>query len=146
MKKRIPFFITLFAGLLVFCTAWSQPNKYFNASDRKLLIKKEDSLKIYADSMINAEQAGKRFMSDSQFVKTFVRALKTKNSFYYPFDSLETVSILYPDDSSFRIFTWQLKKDDYMYYQKGAIQMHTPDGSLKLLPLFDASMFTAKPV
>jgi len=33
-----------------------------------------------------------------------------------------------------------------MYYQKGAIQMKTPDGSLKLYPLFDASMFTAKPV
>jgi len=115
-------------------------------ADKKLLIKKEDSLKIYADSMINAVGAGKRFMSDSQFVKTFVRALKMSNSFLYPFDSLATVSRLYPADSSFRIFTWQLKKDDYMYYQKGAIQMRTPDGSLKLYPLFDASMFTGKPL
>jgi hypothetical protein len=32
-----------------------------------------------------------------------------------------------------------------MYLQKGAIQMKTADGSLKLFPLFDASMFTAKP-
>jgi len=115
-------------------------------ADKKLLIKKEDSLKIYADSMINAVGAGKRFLSDSQFVKTFVRALKMSNSFLYPFDSLATVSRLYPADSSFRIFTWQLKKDDYMYYQKGAIQMRTPDGSLKLYPLFDASMFTGKPL
>ena len=117
----------------------------FSTADKKQLYKKEDSLKVYADSMINAEQAGKRFLSDSQFVKTFVRALKIKNSFYYPFDSLLTVSRLYPADSSFRIFTWQLKKDEYMYYQKGAIQMRTQDGSLKLYPLFDASMFTAKP-
>jgi len=117
-----------------------------SVADKKLLIKKEDSLKIYADSMINAVGAGKRFMSDSQFVKTFVRALKMSNSFLYPFDSLATVSRLYPADSSFRIFTWQLKKDDYMYYQKGAIQMRTPDGSLKLYPLFDASMFTGKPL
>lgn len=114
-------------------------------SDLRQLAKKEDSLKVYADSMINAERAGKRFLSDSQFVKTFVRALKIKNSFSYRFDSLETVSRIYPQDSSFRIFTWQLKKDEYMYYQKGAIQMKTPDGSLKLYPLFDASMFTAKP-
>ncbi|MFT3934396.1 MAG: hypothetical protein QM726_12310 [Chitinophagaceae bacterium] len=115
-------------------------------ADKKLMIKKEDSLQVYADSMINAETAGKRFLSDSQFVKTFVRALRTNNSFSYRFDSLTTISKLYPADSSFRIFTWQLKKDDYMFYQKGVIQMKTPDGSLKLFPLFDASMFTAKPV
>jgi len=145
MNKLVHLFYTSLTALLFF-TAGAQTNKRIPLADRRLLAKKEDSLKIYADSMINAEHSGKRFLSDSQFVKTFVRALKTKNSFYYPFDSLQTVSMLYPDDSSFRIFTWQLKKDDYMYFQKGAIQMHTPDGSLKLLPLFDASMFTAKPV
>ncbi len=116
-----------------------------STADKRLFAKKEDSLKVFADSMINAERAGPRFLADSQFVKTFVRALKIPHSFSYTFDSLPTVSRLYPQDSSFRIFTWQLKKDDYMYYQKGAIQMKTPDGSLKLYPLFDASMFTAKP-
>ena len=146
MNKLAHLCCTILACLALLCTAVAQNNKYISAGDRRLLAKKQDSLKIYADSMINAETAGKRFLSDSQFVKTFVRALVTKNSFYYPFDSLETVSMLYPDDSSFRIFTWQLKKDDYMYFQKGAIQMRTPNGSLKLLPLFDASMFTAKPV
>jgi len=38
-----------------------------------------------------------------------------------------------------------MKKDEYVYLQKGAIQMNTPDGSLKLFPLFDYSMYTAKP-
>lgn len=146
MNKLVYLICIVFACLASFLPAGAQNNRHISAADRKLLVKKEDSLKIYADSMINAEMAGKRFLSDSQFVKTFVRALLIKNSFYYTFDSLQTVSILYPEDSSFRIFTWQLKKDDYMYFQKGAIQMHTPDGSLKLLPLFDASMFTAKPV
>ena len=112
----------------------------------KTFSRHQDSLKIYADSMINAENAGTRFRADSQFVKTFVRTLKLKNSFYYPFDSLLTVSKLYPADSSFRIITWQLKKDDYMYFQDGAIQMNTPDGSLKLYHLFDASMFTGRPL
>lgn len=105
----------------------------------------EDSLKLHADSMINAQSPGKRFLSDSLFVRTLVRALRTPNSFQYPFDSLQTVSHLYAPDSSFRIFTWQLKKDEYFYYQKGAIQMRTDNGSLKLYPLFDASMFTGKP-
>jgi hypothetical protein len=136
--KRLPAYLLLLLSLPVAA-------QKISSADRRLLQKKEDSLKVYADSMINADQAGKRFLSDSQFVKTFVRALKTPNSFSYPFDSLLTVSRLYPADSSFRIFTWQLKKDEYMYYQKGAIQMRTADGSLKLYPLFDASMFTAKP-
>ncbi len=141
MNKFTFFFIILFASL----AAGSVKAQRISSTDRKILIKKEDSLKVYADSMINAERAGKRFMSDSQFVKTLVRALKVPQSFLYSFDSLPTVSRLYPPDSSFRIFTWQLKKDEYMYYQKGAIQMKTPDGSLKLFPLFDASMFTGKP-
>lgn len=133
-------FITLLLGLSISSSAQS-----VTKADQVQLTQKEDSLKIYADSMINAVSTAKRFRSDSIFIKTFVRALKTKNSFYYPFDSLHTVSKLYAPDSSFRIYTWQLKKDEYLYLQKGAIQMKTPDGSLKLFPLFDASMFTAKP-
>lgn len=116
------------------------------ASQLKELQSREDSLKIYADSMINAINPGKRFLSDSNFVRMLVRALRVPNSFEYSFDSLQTISRIYAPDSSFRIFTWQLKKDEYFYYQKGAIQMRTNDGSLRLFPLFDASMFTAKPI
>ncbi|HMC87529.1 MAG TPA: hypothetical protein VKI61_18530, partial [Chitinophagaceae bacterium] len=124
MKKTILF---LFICSIAFVRVHAQK---ISKADRKLFLVKEDSLKIFADSMINAEAAGKRFLSDSQFVRTFVRTLRTNNSFSFYFDSLPTVSKLYPPDSSFRIFTWQLKKDEYMYYQKGAIQMKTPDGSL----------------
>jgi len=113
--------------------------------NRKELQKKEDSLKIFSDKMINAPDAPERFRADSNFVRGLVRSLKVKNSFYYPFDSLRTISHLYAPDSSFRIFTWQLKKDEYVYLQKGAIQMNTPNGELKLYPLFDYSMYTGKP-
>jgi hypothetical protein len=105
----------------------------------------EDSLKLISQKMVFSEQAADRFRSDSIFVRTFIRALKTPFSFYYPFDSVN-ISKLYSPDSSFRIFTWQLKKDEYVILQKGAIQMNTADGSLKLHPLFDYSMFTAKPL
>jgi hypothetical protein len=138
----------LFKFLLITCFAafaLQANGQSISSADRRQLDRKQDTLRQFADSMINAERAGKRFLSDSLFVRTLVRALKIKNSFSYRFDDLETVSWLYPPDSTFRIFTWQLKKDDYMFYQKGAIQMRTPDGSLKLYPLFDASMFTAKP-
>jgi hypothetical protein len=114
--------------------------------DLKELRKKEDSLKLFSDKMINAPEAPERFRADSNFVRGLVRSLKIKNSFYYPFDSLRTISHLYSPDSTFRIFTWQLKKDEYVYLQKGAIQMNTPSGELKLFPLFDFSMYTGKPV
>ncbi|MBO9572668.1 MAG: hypothetical protein J7497_10755 [Chitinophagaceae bacterium] len=129
--------------LLILCLCGT-----FNAhsqSARKLLAAKEDTLKIFADSMINAVSPETRFRDDSNFVRGLVRALKINNSFYYPFDSLKTISRLYAPDSSFRIITWQLKKDEYVYLQKGAIQMNTKNGELKLFPLFDYSMFTAKP-
>jgi hypothetical protein len=110
------------------------------------LVAHEDSLQRFADSMINGNDPAVRFRADSNFVRGLVRSLKTPYSFYYPFDSLETISRLYAPDSTFRIITWQLKKDEYIFLQKGAIQMNTPDGSLKLFPLFDASMFTPRPM
>ena len=112
----------------------------------KSLQVQEDSLKVLSDSLINADNPAVRFRADSQFIRTLVRSLKMKNSFYYPFDSLAGISRLYAPDSTFRILTWQYKKDDLLFLQEGAIQINQPDGSLKLYPLFDASMFTAKPL
>jgi len=113
---------------------------------KKEFRKREDSLKVFAYDIVNAESASGRFRSDSQFIRSLVRTLKLPYSFYYPFDSLSTISRLYAPDSSFRILTWQYRKDDFLFLQEGAIQMREPDGSLKLFPLFDVSMFTGKPL
>ncbi len=91
---------------------------------------------------MQGKTAAERFKADSQFTKSFVRALKMSNSFYYPFDSLITISNLIPPDSSFRIFTWQMVVNEYVTRQHGAIQMKTADGSLKLFPLIDKSAIT----
>jgi hypothetical protein len=140
-------FITYFTGCALFTCSLLFVSASFaqsiGTSDKKVLLKKEDSLKVLSQNMVFDQNPAIRFRSDSTFTRVFVRALKVKNSFYYPFDSLN-VSKLYSPDSAFRIFTWQLKKDEYVYLQKGAIQMRTKDGSLKLFPLFDYSMFTKK--
>ena len=111
-------------------------------NDNPFLKQKEDSLKSYAGDMVQNINAQNRFNADSLFTKMFVRALKISNSFYYPFDSLQTISKLYPPDSSFRIFTWQLVINDNIIRQHGAIQMKTSDGALKLYPLIDKSDVT----
>ncbi|MEP6513233.1 MAG: hypothetical protein ABJA79_05160 [Parafilimonas sp.] len=116
-----------------------------NSSDHKNLQKAEDSLKVYAKQMIFDADGGARFRADTIFIKSLVKALQTKNSFYYPFDSIITVSKMYAPDSSFRIFSWQIEKDESYFRQYGAIQMNIPDGSLKLFPLIDMSDFTATP-
>lgn len=114
----------------------------------KVLRKKEDSLKVMAKAFLTEAETADRMRQDSLFVKTLIRGLQTKHSFYYPFDSIKGVSHLYAPDSSFRIFTWQLGFDnDYMYNrQRGAIQFPTTDGSLKLIPLRDYSEFADNPL
>ena len=147
--RRSPFIPVIFFGLLwsgLLLLSSSAGAQTLTPVQVRDLMVREDSLKGFADSIVNGETATQRFVADSQFIRRLVRALKVPYSFYYPFDSLETISRLYSPDSTFRIFTWQFKKDNYLYLQEGAIQMNMPDGSLKLYPLFDASMFTDKPL
>ena len=102
---------------------------------------REDSMKQYAHDIVNARQPADRVKADSIFTRMLVRALKEKHSFSYPFDSLQTISRLYAPDSSFRIFTWQLVRDETTFRRHGAIQMNTADGSLSLYPLLDKTEF-----
>jgi len=113
--------------------------QHITKSDKKILGKKEDSLKVFANQILYGRNAIDRFLADSEFTRGFVRALEVKNSFYYPFDSLVTIAKVVPQDSTFKIFTWQLKINDNVIRQHGAIQMRTADGSLKLFPLIDKS-------
>lgn len=137
--------LTLLLTVLMLLVSAVQPIRAqrISAAGKRDLLLKEDSLKMVSQKMVFAEGAAERFRSDSIFVRTLIRALKTPYSFYFPFDSLN-ISKVYAPDSSFRIFTWQMKRDEYIILQKGAIQMNTADGSLKLFPLFDNSMFTKK--
>lgn len=114
-------------------------------SDIKSLKSKEDTLRLLAKDLYIKSETADRMRSDSSFIRTLVRALQVRNSFYYPFDSLLGISKLYAPDSSFRIFTWSLGFDDYSR-QRGAIQLKTGDGSLRLIPLRDYSEFSTTPL
>ncbi len=135
MKKLLLFFVFGISTHFIFA-------QRIKNEDQRLLQKKEDSLKKYSLRLIQGITATDRFNADSIFTKMFVRALITKNSFYYPFDSLETISKIYAPDSSFKIFTWQMVINENMVRQHGAIQMKTNDGNLKLYPLIDKSDIT----
>ena len=126
--KHIRKYIYLFVlNLIVISMQAQSSGKSFSAFKQH-----EDSMKTYAFNIVNAREAADRFRSDSIFTKMLVRALKEPHSFYYPFDSLQTISRLYAPDSSFRIFTWQVVKDENTFRRHGAIQINTKDGSATL--------------
>lgn len=136
--------IALLGCLLLTDSVQSQP---ISAADRKMLKVKEDSLRAYARYMVTDSFTHSRMIADSFFTRILVRALRVPNSFYYPFQTVSGISKLYAPDSSFRIFTWNLALQEGPYFarQKGAIQMRTRDGSLKLFPLYDVGDDTAEP-
>lgn len=102
----------------------------------------QNRINYLADSLCRAD-AKKRADNSRAYVPKLVQALKTPQSFYYPFDSLKArgMSVLYPPDNSFRIITWALPQNKYTgtytYEYYGAMQFNSPD--LKLIGLTDKS-------
>ena len=130
--------IIFFLAVFLFATYIGKAQR-LTSPERKAIAQKEDSLVPIANMIIQGRNVEERFAADSQFTRLFVRALQTKNSFFYPFDSLQSIAQVIPPDSSFKIFTWQLVVNGEIIRQHGAIQMRTADGSLKLFPLIDKS-------
>lgn len=135
--KRI-FLMTLW-GLGIALSSVAQTVK---AEDSTLLVL-EDTLNVLSYSFINDIDPNTRFASCNLFIKKLVTGLKEPFSFDYPFERLSAISIQYPPDSSFRIFSWQLKVDVGNYRHYGAIQMNSEE--LQLFPLIDRSFEFSTP-
>ncbi len=105
----------------------------------------QDSTLVEAEKYLS--QLGTTFLTDTSEAKRVAAAeavlpqlqsaLASPNSFAYPFDSLQQLSIQYPIDSSFRIFSWQLYVNPNEYRYFGVIQMNQEE--LQLFPLQDGS-------
>ncbi len=134
MIKRI--LGVIFLGFIYFSFAQGQ-SEPLTASQREVIHEIEDTLGVLAFAIVNDSFPENRFAAVRKFIPTLVKALKVPNSFQYDFERLSTVSIQYPQDSSFRIFTWQLYVDVNEYRYFGAIQMNSD--SLELFPLRDRS-------
>lgn len=138
MYKRIVFLAFVFLAV-------AAKAQHISKANFKYLSTVEDTLSELADKIQDDIALPSRIRSDSMFTRTLVRALKVPNSFYYSFDSVETVTVVCPPDSSFRIFTWQYEINEQAFRQRGVIQLHTADGHLQLYPLYDQSEFTDTP-
>lgn len=106
-------------------------------TDRKILKENEQEMHRLGYDLLRNRDKDTRVAAAYKLQEVLEESLKKSNSFQYAFDSILHVSILYPADSSFRMFTWQLYRsaDDYKYF--GVIQMNSPEGNV--YPLTDGS-------
>jgi len=129
--------------ICLFSSITAAKAQHLRQADSTLLSKQQDSLQRVADTILNGKTEDIRQQASDQFIPQLVRALKAPYSFEFPFDSLQSISIQYPQDSTFRIFTWGLENDNGFYRHYGAIQMNSKNGQLKLFPLFDNSDYSS---
>ena len=136
------YFIFLSLILLKLSVSGQTVKFTFSAKEKEKLSALEDTLSFYAYSIVNDSLPEDRFYATRELIVTLVKTLKIKNSYYYPFSKLKSVSLQYPPDSSFRMFTWQLavSPTEYRYY--GALQRKSD--SLILFPLIDRSFTISK--
>ncbi len=123
-------------ALFLFLRSFAQHSD--ETANTKRLRLYEDTLITIGKTMVNDTEETNRQTANYSFIKILVNALKTPNSFLYPFDSVKTVSIVNSPDNRFRIITWPLTFDDGSYRFYGTIQINT-GGKLLMYPLTDAS-------
>lgn len=137
-KMNLKNLLLFFAFLAVSAPILAQRSTInLSAADREQIHGIEDTLGVLGYAIVNDSLPDNRFIACRELIVRLTQALKKPGSFAYPFDRLQSVSIQYPRDSSFRIFTWQLYVDKEEYRHFGAIQMKAQE--LQLIPLQDRS-------
>lgn len=128
-------------ALVINGTAQDTTTVYFSAADSVQLKKYEKSLFQLSKTLLTNRNKEERIAASEQINSTFWEALAIKNAFQYSFDSIVHISILYPADSSFRLFTWQLYVNANEYKYGGIIQKNTPEQAIFSLKDASATIF-----
>jgi len=77
-----------------------------------------------SEQMVTSRDEETRLTSAKYFIRTLVRTLHVKGSYFYPFDSLKSVSLLSSPDDLFRIITWNIATNDENFRYFGVIQLN----------------------
>lgn len=86
----------------------------------------EIRLEALGKLMITSSDEQERLTSAYHFVKSFVKALRITNSYFYNFDTIKNISVLPSPDNMFRVITWNLALNNESYRNYGVIQLN-PD-------------------
>jgi len=111
-----------------------------------------ERLALLSESILKDSLLVDRQAAYVAFDSLLIHTLEQPNSFDYPFEEVQAVSIQVPLDNSFRIFTWQLFVDNNTYKYGGLIQKNTPTAALyplndqsAELPIYDIEYATLHP-
>jgi hypothetical protein len=137
MKKGIFLISLLFITVAAFSQKKSQG---VDKKDLEKLIVYEDSLAYWARIAVTNQLLDQRIEAQQKIVPLLKKALAVPNSFNYAFSELENVAITYPQDKSFRIFTWQFMHTDMNYQYFGFIQLNSSKSVVYELKDFSKSL------
>jgi len=112
--KKIHLIFFLFIGF----------SSYSQKGNNKLIAEYEDTLKVMAHEIMNAESEKQRRAANEAFIINLTEVLQYERSFIFPFDSLVTIARIKAPDNSFRIFNWLLRKDNDTYEYYGIVHYH----------------------
>ena len=130
MKKTI--LINILAFLCI--SAFAQKG------NNSLFAEYEDTLKIMAHQIMNAETEAEKRIANTEFITNLTEVLQYEKSFKFPFDSLPTIARISSPDNTFRIFNWLLKKDNGNYEYFGIVHYHNKKRKrYEVIPLVDNS-------
>lgn len=130
--RLFPVALFLFLGFISSATA--QP---LSPDERAYFESVEDTLISLVQTVLRDTIADNRLAANEQLRSQLEEALQRERSFQYAFPAVRGISIQHPQDSTFRIFTWQLYVSEHSYQYGGFIQ--TNDAKPKVYPLEDHS-------
>ncbi len=121
MKKIFLLTILLIINNLAFSQTKSSDIKQADLDKLAVL---EDSIVSLSRTAVTDSIAENRIAAQDKLLPLMREALAVSNSFNYAFNKIENISLLYPTERDFRIFTWQLMIDENHYKYFGFIQLN----------------------
>jgi len=115
-------------------------NNFAQKGNNKLIAEYEDTLKVMAHSIMNAETEAEKRTANTAFITNLTEVLNYEKSFKYPFDSLPTIARILSPDNTFRIFNWLLKKENGTFEYFAIVHYHNKKHKrYEIIPLVDNS-------
>ena len=118
--NNFKFYILLFFSLLCANSLFSQsktnsPEQVKYSNPQEMLTMYEDSIQYWAEKMLRDELEMDRYKANKELQRVVEKCLEVKEVLTHPFEKVKAIAILSPDDKSFRIFNWHLRKDNETY-------------------------------
>jgi hypothetical protein len=115
-------------------------SSFAQKGNNKLIAEYEDTLKVMAHQIMNAETETEKRTANTAFISNLTEVLQYEKAFKFPFDSLVTIARISSPDNRFRIFNWLLKKDNGAYEYFGIVHYHNKKRKrYEVIPLVDNS-------